>query len=80
MDHVNRINKIVFHELGPMQWLGIKSKEDINPEHHLVNDLGADSLDLIEMLMWCEEEFDVEVSDADAEKWHTVGDVYKYFE
>lgn len=44
----------------------------------LIDDLGADSLDLVELIMALEEEFDIEIPDADAEKVVTVGDVVDY--
>jgi len=43
-----------------------------------VDDLGADSLDAVELVMALEEEYDIEISDEDAEKLHTVGDVMRY--
>lgn len=43
-----------------------------------INDLGADSLDIVELVMAMEEEFDVEIPDEDAEKIQTVGDAIKY--
>ena len=53
-------------------------KEDLTPEAFLVDDLGADSLDAIEIIMSFEEEYRIEVSDEDAEKITTVGDIYQY--
>lgn len=47
-------------------------------ETSFVNDLGADSLDIVELVMELEDEFDVKISDEDAEKMQTVGDVVKY--
>ena len=44
----------------------------------LIDDLGADSLDIVELIMALEEEFDIEIPDADAEKVVTVGDVVDY--
>ena len=52
----------------------------IKPEASFINDLGADSLDIVQFVMDLEEEFDVEISDEDSEKLSTVGDVYKYVE
>lgn len=43
-------------------------------------DLGADSLDMVELVMAAEEEFDIEISDEDAEKLKTVGDIYDYID
>ena len=58
-----------------------KLSVDINevvPEAHFVDDLGADSLDLVELIMSMEEEFDIDISDEDAEKLATVKDVIAY--
>jgi acyl carrier protein len=46
----------------------------------ITDDLGADSLDLVEVLMACEDEFDVEIPDEDAEKFKNVGDLVHYIE
>ena len=52
--------------------------EQVTPEAKFIEDLGADSLDIVELVMAFEEEFGVEVPDSDAEKLLTVGDVVKY--
>ncbi len=52
--------------------------EEIVPEASFVDDLGADSLDLVELIMSMEEEFDTEISDEDAEKIVTVKDAIDY--
>jgi acyl carrier protein len=52
--------------------------EEVVPEASFVDDLGADSLDLVELIMSIEEEFDVEISDEDAEKLITVQDAMDY--
>jgi acyl carrier protein len=54
--------------------------DDIKEESKFVEDLGADSLDVVELIMELEEKFDIEIPDADAEKIATVGDVIKYIE
>ena len=54
--------------------------EEIVPEASFVDDLGADSLDLVELIMSMEEEFDIEISDAEAEKLTTVKDVFEYID
>lgn len=54
--------------------------EQVTPEAKFIEDLGADSLDVVELVMAFEEQFDVEVPDEDAEKLLTVGDVIKYIE
>jgi len=51
---------------------------DIVPEASFVDDLGADSLDLVELIMSMEEEFDIEISDEEAETLVTVKDVLEY--
>ena len=57
--------------------LGVDSKE-MTPEANILDDLGADSLDVVEMVMAIEEEFDIEIADEDAEGMRTVGDVESY--
>jgi acyl carrier protein len=59
--------------------LGVK-KEEIKPESSFIDDLGADSLDTVEVVMALEEEFGIEIPDEDAEKITTVGDATKYIE
>lgn len=53
---------------------------DIGPHSNFVDDLGADSLDIVELIMEMEEEFDIEIPDEDVEKMLTVGDVIDYIE
>jgi len=50
------------------------SPEEVAPEAEIINDLGADSLDCVELLIAAEERFDIDISDADAEKVITVND------
>ena len=52
--------------------------EDVTMESSFIEDLGADSLDIVELLMALEEEFDIEIPDEEAEKLVTVGDVVDY--
>lgn len=59
--------------------LGVKSEEVTN-EAKFVEDLGADSLDTVELVMALEEEFGIEIPDEDAEKLTTVGEAMKYIE
>jgi acyl carrier protein len=59
--------------------LGVKP-EEVTPEASFIDDLGADSLDTVELIMALEEEFNVEIPDEDAEKMTTVGDAIKYIE
>ena len=60
-----------------VEQLGVKP-EEVVPEASFVDDLGADSLDTVELVMAFEEEFGAEIPDEDAEKLHTVGDAIKY--
>ena len=53
---------------------------EVVPEAHFVDDLGADSLDLVELIMSMEEEFDIEISDEDAENLATVKDAFDYID
>jgi acyl carrier protein len=62
-----------------VEQLGVKP-EEVTPEASFVDDLGADSLDTVELVMALEEEFGIEVPDEDAEKLVTVGDAIKYIE
>jgi len=52
--------------------------DEVVPEASFVDDLGADSLDLVELIMTMEEEFDIDISDEDAEKLETVKDAIAY--
>ncbi len=62
-----------------VEQLGVKP-EEVNADASFVDDLGADSLDTVELVMALEEEFGVEIPDEDAEKIGTVGDAIKYVE
>ncbi|NPA53602.1 MAG: acyl carrier protein [Aquificae bacterium] len=66
-----RIKEIIADQLGI-------DVNQIKPESKFVDDLGADSLDVVELIMAFEEEFDVEIPDEDAEKIQTVADVINY--
>ncbi len=66
-----RIKEIIADQLGV-------EAEKITPEAKFVEDLGADSLDVVELIMAFEEEFGIEIPDEDAEKIQTVGDVINY--
>lgn len=59
--------------------LGVKI-EEVTPQASFIDDLGADSLDTVELVMALEEEFGIEIPDEDAEKMGTVGDAIKYIE
>ena len=56
------------------------SPDEVKPESRFVEDLGADSLDVVEMIMALEEKFELEIPDEDAEKIKTVQDVVDYIE
>ena len=60
-----------------VEQLGVDPSE-VNPQASFVNDLGADSLDTVELVMALEEEFDLEITDEDAEKIQTVGQAAEY--
>ena len=67
----DRVKDIIVDQLGV-------SAEQVTPEAKFVEDLGADSLDTVELVMAFEEEFDIEVPDDEAEKLQSVGDVITY--
>ena len=66
-----RVKKIVSDQLG-------KSLDEIEIDSSFVDDLGADSLDTVELVMALEEEFDLEIADEDAEKISTVNEAVEY--
>ncbi len=68
-----RVNEIIVEQLGV-------SREEVVPEASFVDDLGADSLDIVELVMAMEEEFDVEIPDEDAEKIQTIGNAISYIQ
>ena len=55
-------------------------ENEVTNEAHIMNDLGADSLDLVEFIMELEKEFEIQISDEDAEKIETVGQAIEYLE
>ncbi len=59
--------------------LGVDA-DSVNSDAHFIDDLGADSLDTVELVMAFEEEFDMEIPDEDAEKLETIGDAIKYLD
>ncbi|MFC1515457.1 acyl carrier protein [Thermodesulfobacteriota bacterium] len=73
MPLVNRVRKIIAEKLSV-------DLEEVIPEASFVDDLGADSLDLVELVMSMEEAFDVEIPDEDAEKMVLVQDALDYIE
>ena len=60
-----------------VEQLGVE-EDEVTMESSFIDDLGADSLDIVELIMALEEEFDIEVPDEEAEKITTVGDVVEY--
>jgi acyl carrier protein len=71
MSAEEKIKKIICEQLEVKE-------EDVVPEASFVDDLGADSLDQVELIMALEEEFDISISDDDAEKIATVKDAIEY--
>jgi acyl carrier protein len=69
----DKVTDIVCDQLGV-------PREKVTPETSFINDLGADSLDTVELVMELEEEFDISIPDEDAEKIQTVGEAIKYIE
>ena len=67
----DRVKEIIVEQLGV-------SADQVKPEARFIDDLGADSLDTVELIMALEEEFGVEIPDEDAEKMITVGDAMNY--
>ena len=68
-----RVKKIIAEQLGV-------EEEEVTLEAHFVEDLGADSLDTVELVMRFEEEFGIEIPDEEAEKIQSVGDAFSYIE
>jgi acyl carrier protein len=68
-----RVKEIIAEQLGV-------KKEEIKAESSFIDDLGADSLDTVEVVMALEEEFGIEIPDEDAEKITTVGEAVKYID
>lgn len=66
-----KIKKIIEEQLGV-------ESDRVKEEASFIDDLGADSLDIVELVMAMEEEFELEIPDEDAEKLRTVGDVASY--
>ena len=69
----DRISKIIVEQLGV-------NEDQVKPEAKFIEDLGADSLDTVELVMALEEEFGTEIPDEEAEKLQSVGDVIKFVE
>ena len=73
MDIQAKVKEIIMDKLGV-------EESQITPEASFINDLGADSLDIVELVMAFEQAFNIQIPDEDSEKVQTVGDVYKYLE
>lgn len=71
MEAAEKVRKIIVERLGV-------KPEEVTDEASFVDDLGADSLDVVELVMAFEEAFDVEIPDEDAEQITTVGDAIRY--
>ena len=72
-DIEDKVKDIVCEQMGA-------SRDKISDSTSFVNDLGADSLDTVELVMEFEEQFDINIPDEDAEKIQTVGDAIKYID
>ncbi|MEN8694892.1 MAG: acyl carrier protein [Akkermansiaceae bacterium] len=68
-----KVTEIIVEQLGV-------SADQVKPESKMIEDLGADSLDAVELVMAVEEEFDIEVPDEEAEKLTSVGDIIAHVE
>jgi len=73
MEPTERIKKMIADQLGV-------DESKITEDSSFVDDLGTDSLDIVELIMAFEEEFGIEIPDKDVEKMKTVGDVIKYLD
>ena len=71
MDVEAKVKEIIVEQLGV-------DEAQVTPEASFIDDLGADSLDTVELVMAFEEKFDIEIPDEDAEKMRTVGDATEY--
>ncbi len=72
-DLFDRVKQLIAEELAV-------EEEEVTPEASFIDDLGADSLDVVELVMAIEEEFDLEIPDEDAEQIGTVQDAVDYLE
>lgn len=70
-DIFKKVKAIIVDQLGV-------DEQEVTPEAHFIDDLGADSLDIVELIMALEEEFDLEIPDEEAEKIATVNDAVEY--
>ncbi len=72
-DIASRVKGIIVDKLGV-------DENEVTPEANFTNDLGADSLDTVELIMEFEKDFDIQIPDEEAEKIATVGDAISYVE
>ena len=70
-DHSDKVKDIIANELGV-------EREKLTNEASFIDDLGADSLDIVELVMEFEKEFNIDIPDEEAEKLRTVGDALNY--
>jgi acyl carrier protein len=68
-----KVKKMIVEQLGV-------NESEVVPEAKFIDDLGADSLDIVELVMALEDEYSIEIPDEDAEKIETVGDAIRYIE
>lgn len=68
-----KINRILTQKLGV-------NEQKVTPNANIINDLGADSLDQVEVVMDLEDEFDIEIPDEDLDNFKTVQDIYDYIQ
>ena len=68
-----KVKKMIVDQLGV-------NESEVVPEAKFIDDLGADSLDIVELIMALEDEYGIEIPDEDAEKIETVGDAIRYIE
>ena len=73
MDLMNQIKKIIVEQLGV-------DESEVTPDAHFIDDLGADSLDTVELILSFEETFNISIPDEEAEKLETVGKALEYLE
>ena len=73
MDIFEQVKKILCDQLD-------LEEEQVNEDSEVIDDLGADSLDIVDLVMTLEEEFDTKIPDEDIENLKTVGDIVKYIE
>lgn len=69
----DKVKKMIVEQLGV-------NESEVVPEAKFIDDLGADSLDIVELVMALEDEYGIEIPDEDAEKIETVGDAIRYIE